>query len=367
MKIVTIIGARPQFVKAAVVSHALNSVRDCQEIIVHTGQHFDGNMSEIFFSELDIPAPRFNLCISQGSHGRQTGRMLEAIEKVLIREEPDMVLVYGDTNSTLAGALAAVKLHICVAHVEAGLRSFNHHMPEEINRVMTDHISDMLFAPSKSAVENLKSEGLADEKIHNVGDVMFDAAIKYGNMAEKKSRILDEFGLIQGNYVLATIHRAENTDDVKRLMIIFDAFCELSREIQIVLPLHPRTKKMLNRLGLMKKITSKLMVLEPVGFLDMILLEKNSCLVVTDSGGVQKEAFFYQVPCVTLRDETEWVELVGLGWNYLLPPHEPVKLIEGLKNALNAPLGNEDWPYGRGNAAEKIADLLGSHPILGSK
>lgn len=356
MKVVTVIGARPQFIKAAAVSRILR--KECEEILVHTGQHYDANLSDVFFEELEIPKPDYNLGVGSGSHGAQTGRMLEAIEQVLLKEKPDWVLVYGDTNSTLAGALAAVKLHIPVAHVEAGLRSFNRRMPEEINRVLTDHAADLLFAPTKTAVENLKNEGIPSNKIYLVGDVMYDAALFYGAKAEQKSVILKKLELDSGKYILATVHRAENTDDPARLKAIFEGLTNVSREIPVVLPLHPRTAKALDKINLLDKVKKEIKIIKPVGYLDMVMLEKNARLIVTDSGGVQKEAFFYRVPCVTLRDETEWVELVQLGWNRLVTPVSSNVVFEGILAIFNSPLGQEGQPYGDGRSAEHIMQCL---------
>lgn len=351
MKIVTVIGARPQFVKATVVSNALKR-RGIQELILHTGQHFDSNMSDVFFDELSISKPAFNLGIGGGSHGENTGRMVEGIEKVLMAEKPDWLLVYGDTDSTLAGALAAVKLHIPVAHVEAGLRSFNRHMPEEINRILTDHMASMLFAPTETATKHLVAEGIEGESVLNVGDVMFDAALFYGKKAEKRSQIFRKLGLEKGQYVLATIHRAENTDIPHRLQVIFDGMAKSGQKI--VLPLHPRTKARLISNGI--KLPDNILSIEPVGYLDMVMLEKYASRIVTDSGGVQKEAFFYQVPCITLRDETEWVELVEAGWNYLVPPLSSEAISIALTTDYS--IGKPIQPYGEGKAAELIAERL---------
>lgn len=358
MKIITIVGARPHFIKAAAVSRVLRATEGINEILVHTGQHYDTNMSDVFFEELEIPRPDYNLGIGSGTHGEQTGKMLEAIEKVLLEEEPDWVLVYGDTNSTLAGALAAVKLHIPVAHVEAGLRSFNRRMPEEINRVLTDHASDLLFAPTKTAVMNLRHEGITEERIKLVGDVMYDAALFYGKKAERQSQILNKLGLKPKEYILATVHRAENTDDPVRLRIIFDALCEIAGEIKVVLPLHPRTREALIKSGMYDKVASSICLTEPVGYLDMVMLEKNARLIATDSGGVQKEAFFYRVPCVTLREETEWVELVELGWNLVVPPFSVGGIADVVMSRLGSFKGVEENPYGEGHSAVKIVDYL---------
>lgn len=314
MKIVTIIGARPQFIKAAVISRAIRQrSEEIKELIVHTGQHFDSNMSDIFFEELDIPKPDFHLGVGGGTHGQNTGRMLEKIEEVLLQEKPDYVLVYGDTDSTLAGTLAAVKLHIPVAHVEAGLRSFNRKMPEEINRILTDHASDILFTPTSTAVKNLENEGVSVAKIKQVGDVMFDAALYYGAKVEQNSTLLDNLGITSKKYALVTLHRAENVDNKDRLSSIFDGLSKYAN--QIILPLHPRTKKMIQNFEI--SLPKNIKIIDPIGYLDMILLEKHADLIATDSGGVQKEAYFHKVPCITMRDQTEWIELVEHGVNIL--------------------------------------------------
>ncbi|MCI0642114.1 MAG: UDP-N-acetylglucosamine 2-epimerase (non-hydrolyzing) [Gemmataceae bacterium] len=360
MKIVTVIGARPQFIKAAVVSRLLKKQSGVEELLVHTGQHYDDNMSEVFFRELEIPAPAFHLGIGSGPHGQQTGRMLEAIEKVLVETKPDRVLVYGDTNSTLAGALAAVKLHIPIAHVEAGLRSFNRRMPEEINRIVTDHVSEWLFAPTDAAAANLRAEGRPEEAIHLVGDVMYDAAIDAGRRTGNE--ILEKLKLKPKSYLLTTIHRAENTDDPVRLHNILKAFHALNKEWQVVLPLHPRTRALLQKSPALANLAECLRVLEPVGYLDMVALEKNARLIATDSGGVQKEAFFQRVPCVTLRDETEWVELVELGWNRVVPPSSVAGILAAVKEALHdsqAKTPPSDL-YGGGKAGAAIVSVLAS-------
>lgn len=363
MKVVSVVGARPQFIKAAMVSRALRGTGRVREVIVHTGQHYDDNMSRLFFEELEIPQPDCNLGVGSASQGAQTGRMLEAIEQVLLKERPDWVVVYGDTNSTLAGALAAVKLHIPVAHVEAGLRSFNRRMPEEINRVLTDHASDLLFAPSVTAVDNLRHEGIPEECVHFVGDVMYDAALFYGAKAEARSLILERLGLQPKDYVLATVHRAENTDDPERLRAIFEGLAQVARSMRVVVPLHPRTGAALERAGLCDGVVDGLTLIDPVGYLDMVLLERHAAVIATDSGGVQKEAFFYRVPCVTLRSETEWVELVELGWNQVVPQLDPGKVATALRFASSPPcLAGQ--PYGNGEAAEQIARVLVSwNPI----
>ncbi len=359
LKIVTIVGARPQFIKAATVSRILRSHSNITEILVHTGQHYDQNMSEVFFDELEIPKPEYNLGIGSGNHGKQTGQMIEAIEQVLLSENPDWLLVYGDTNSTLAGAIAASKLHVPIAHVEAGLRSFDNQMPEEINRILTDRISTLLFAPTTIAINHLKSEGINDDSIYLVGDVMYDAAQYYQQKAEFLSNIINELNLQPKNYILTTIHRAENTDNSDILHNIFNALIKLSQEINIVLPLHPRTKKMLANLGLLDIVSSSLTIIEPVGYFDMIVLEKNAKLIATDSGGIQKEAYFYQVPCVTLRDRTEWSELVESNWNTLISTQSTSNIITQIQQALLKPVPSVNTLiYGNGTAANQIVDRL---------
>jgi UDP-GlcNAc3NAcA epimerase len=342
LKIITIVGARPQFVKAAVISRAFQQKSGIDEIIVHTGQHYDANMSDIFFSELQIPKPAYNLEVGSGSHGQQTGRMLELIEQVLIQEKPNMVLVYGDTNSTVAGSLAAAKLHVPVAHVEAGLRSFNRTMPEEINRIATDHISDYLFAPTQNAMNLLAAEGLAGKSFFT-GDVMFDSVIYY----LKKANEID-FKPPFADYYLATLHRQENTDNPGRLKEIFVAFSKLDKPI--VLPLHPRTKKMLGSI----QIDSNINIIEPVGYLEMLNLLNHSHRVLTDSGGLQKEAFILQKPCITLRDETEWIETLEDGWNHVVGTNTQL-IME--KSILPKPV-HQSSPFGDGRAGYKIVDLI---------
>jgi UDP-N-acetylglucosamine 2-epimerase len=314
LKVATVLGARPQFIKCAPVSRELRKI--ATEILIHTGQHYDENMSEVFFRELALPEPDYNLGVGSGPQGAQTGEMLKGIEVVLLREQPDYVLVYGDTNSTLAGALAAAKLHIPVAHVEAGLRSYNRMMPEEINRVLTDHLASLLFCPTETAVKNLAQESIT-KGVHLVGDVMYDALRQNTQIAERTSRILEHLQLQPKAYLLATVHRAENTDQPENLRSIFGAFVDLaaSREV-VVFPVHPRTRKQLAALGIAPP--AKLKMIDPVSYLDMLWLEKNAKAIMTDSGGVQKEARWLQVPCVTLREETEWVETVQAGWNILV-------------------------------------------------
>jgi UDP-GlcNAc3NAcA epimerase len=348
VKIVSIVGARPQFIKAAPVSRILR--RQYAEVLVHTGQHYDYNMSALFFEELDIPEPDYNLGIGSGPHGQQTGRMLEAIEQVLLHERPDWVLVFGDTNSTLAGALAAVKLHIPVAHVEAGLRSFNRRMPEEHNRVLADHMADLLLCPTQTAVDNLAREGIT-RGVHNVGDVMYDAVLHNIGIAEKRSNVLERLELQPKGYLLATVHRAENTDNRARLAGIVEAFGLLAEPI--VFPAHPRTRAALAAFGL--SLAPNVQVIEPVSYLDMLLLEKHACLILTDSGGVQKEAYFFSVPCVTLRDETEWVETVETGWNVVVgaDPQRIAAAVQGLRPVARPPL-----VFGDGRASERIGSLI---------
>lgn len=356
MKILTIVGARPQFIKAAAISRELANGQDHSEIIVHTGQHYDQNMSEVFFEELGIPEPGYNLEISGGRHGQMTGRMLEQIERVLLDENPDAVLIYGDTNSTLAGALAAAKLHIPVAHVEAGLRSFNMKMPEEINRILADRVSSWLFCPTDTAVMNLKNEGIT-KGVSNVGDVMYDVALYYRDKARHESNALDRFKLESGNYVLATCHRAENTDDSVRLKNICRGLSAIAEQLPVLLPLHPRTAKIINGFD-DKQILDGVTVVHPLSFLDMVALEQASRAIVTDSGGVQKEAYFYGVPCITMRDETEWVETVELGWNQIVGADEN-RIVEAFKAALEEKPDTAASPYGDGQAAKKIvAELL---------
>lgn len=360
-KIVTILGARPQFIKASAVSAALAAWPGLQELVVHTGQHFDANMSDVFFAELGMGKPAYHLDIHGGSHGDMTGRMLAAIEQLLLAERPDAVLVYGDTNSTLAGALAAVKLHIPVAHVEAGLRSFNMAMPEEVNRVLTDRISRWLFTPTEAAAAHLLREGAGPDAVAPVGDVMFDVALLHGARVDEFGGVLGKLyaqrGISPGGYCLATVHRAESTDDPARLGAIVDALAAFAPHLQVVLPLHPRTRAVLERLGKLDALARSVVLLDPLGYLDMVQLEKYAALVATDSGGVQKEAFFYRVPCVTLRDETEWTELVESGWNRLAPPRSAKAVLAALHAALGT-IGAPVAPYGAGDAAIRIVQRL---------
>jgi UDP-GlcNAc3NAcA epimerase len=356
VRIATVVGARPQFIKASAISRAISArSHELAELTVHTGQHFDANMSDVFFSELDIAPPSYNLEISGGNHGDMTGRMLGAIEKVLLEEQPDWVLVYGDTNSTLAGALAAAKLHIPVAHVEAGLRSFNIAMPEEINRKLTDHISTLLFCPTETAVANLAKEGLR-RRVHNVGDVMYDVALHMRGKARRLSTICERLGFSEKRYALATCHRAENTDDPVRFARIVEGIAQVARSLPVVFPLHPRTAKMLGQSGL--AALRGVSIIEPVGYVDMVALEQGARVILTDSGGVQKEAFFYGIPCVTMRDETEWVETVSLGRNVLVGASTE-RIVAAVRDAPNAATEpSVVSPYGNGRAAEAIVSHL---------
>jgi len=355
LKILTIIGARPQFIKAAAVSRLLRDEAD--EIILHTGQHYDENLSKVFFDELDIPTPQYNLGVGSGTHGVQTGEMLAKIEAVLIDTQPDWVIVYGDTNSTLAGALAAAKLHIKVAHIEAGLRSYNRLMPEEINRVLTDHISDFLFCPSNVAVENLANEGIT-EKVVIVGDVMANSLSYAAEKAEKQSGILEILGLEPGQYYLATVHRAENTDDPLRLENILDALTSLDKKV--VFPIHPRTKQAVENFRFQGYLSApNIELIDPLGYLDMVRLEASARKILTDSGGIQKEAYWLHVPCVTLRDETEWVETVQSGWNVLAGGNKETILEKVLHFKVPE---NHPELYGDGKAARKIIDCLVQYP-----
>jgi UDP-GlcNAc3NAcA epimerase len=356
-KIITILGARPQFIKASAVSDAIAKAGSLEEVVIHTGQHFDVNMSDVFFHELGMAKPAYQLDIHGGTHGAMTGRMLAEIERVLLVEKPDAVLVYGDTNSTLAGALAAVKLHIPVAHVEAGLRSFNMAMPEEVNRILTDRISHWLFAPTTVAAHHLVLEGVPAQQVHLVGDVMYDVALHHGARVSSDGGILHRLGLKAKNYLLATVHRAENTDHPERLAAIVDALEATAESMRVVWPMHPRTRAVLLQTGRLERVSRSVTLIDPIGYLDMVQLEKYAALIATDSGGVQKEAFFYGVPCVTLRDETEWVELVESGWNRLAPPVDAQSLVRVIKAALGS-RGYPVAPYGTGSAAQVIVDRL---------
>lgn len=356
MKLITIVGARPQFVKAAVVSRAivehnkLNSEEFIEENIIHTNQHYDENMSDIFFEEMHIPKPHYNLHVGGGLQGAMTGRMLEKIEAILIDEKPDYVLIYGDTNSTLAGALAAVKLHIPVVHVEAGLRSFNMMMPEEINRILSDRVAYLLLCPTQTAVKNLRAEGIT-KGIYCVGDVMYDAALYYSKIGKQTEKIKK---LAIGDYYLATVHRAENTDNINNLENILQALDKIAVDIPVILPLHPRTRKIIENNNL--KLTN-VTVIEPVGYFDILYLLNHAKAVLTDSGGMQKEAYFFQKPCFTMRNETEWVELVECGANVLVGA-DYNNILHSVINCNVSPECFKHALYGNGHSAEKIIDIL---------
>jgi len=371
MKIVTIVGARPQFIKAAAVTRAIHRAhqrkRRIKEVLVHTGQHYDTLMDKVFFDELNLPKPDYHLGAGSGSHGKQTGMMLERIERVLENEKPDVVMVYGDTNSTLAGALGAAKLNFPVAHVEAGLRSYNRTMPEEMNRILSDHLSTFLFCPTEQAVRNLLKEGIKDERarlVRNVGDVMYDSILYYSRLAEKKSTILQDLSLINPQsalrnpqYYLATLHRAENADHPKRLKSILAALDGIGRDHPVLLPLHPRTKKGMESLFTFTQF-KHIKFIEPVGYLDMLKLEKNAKAILTDSGGVQKEAYWLKIPCLTLRGETEWGETVKSGWNELVGT-ETKNIFKGINHLdKRRPSKKEEKIFGEGRAGEKIVQIL---------
>jgi len=380
MKIVTIVGARPQFIKAAAVRRALcafnqslkaRSRKQIREILVHTGQHYDYLMDRVFFEELKLPRPDYHLGAGSGSHAVQTAKMLEGVERVLEKERPEITLVYGDTNSTLAGALAAAKLSIPVAHVEAGLRSYRPSMPEEINRLVADHLAWVLFCPTAQAVRNLSKEGIRNSDktvVENVGDVMYDSILYYSKLAEKKSAILKNLNLLTPdasrltNYYLATLHRAENTDDPKRLKSILGGLVEIARDLPVVLPMHPRTKKMIGVHRLLKEVKG-IKLIDPVSYFDMIKLEKHAMMILTDSGGVQKEAYWFGVPCITLRDETEWGETIRSGWNMLAgtESHQIVKAVKRQKS--RRCLAGKTGLFGDGKAGEKIIRVL-AHYLL---
>jgi UDP-GlcNAc3NAcA epimerase len=357
VKICSIVGARPQFVKAGVVSRALRRIAGVEEVLIHTGQHYDANMSRVFFLDLQIPEPRYNLAVGSGSHAAQTARMLTGLEDILRAEAPDVVLIYGDTNSTLAGAITAAKMHLPIAHVEAGLRSFNRRMPEEINRVLADAVADTLFAPSESSRQQLLREGHDPSRIFVSGDVMFDAALLMRDVARDRSSILDTLGLQSKGYYLATVHRAENTDVEERLQAILEALEDISKVLPVVMPLHPRTRAAFDRSAPLERRPSNIRFCDPVGYTDMARLEMDAAAILTDSGGVQKEAFFYGVRCFVLRDETEWTELIDAGWNTLVSPEDSVRIVSKV-------LDPAPWtptpisPYGDGNAAESIATCL---------
>lgn len=350
MKIASIVGARPQFIKCAPVSRELRKAHE--EILIHTGQHYDHGMSEVFFEELAIPEPDYNLGIGSGTHGHQTGTMLGAIEDVLVKEEPDVILVYGDTNSTLAGALAAAKLHIPVAHVEAGLRSFDRRMPEEVNRVLTDHASDLLFCPTATAVSHLADEGVT-RGVHLVGDVMYDAMNHNRAVAEERSRILEDVGVSPGEYLAVTVHRPSNTDDRDNMAAIIGALGEAG--MPVVFPVHPRTRRFLGEYGLLERMPGNIRLTEPLGYLDMLHLMAHATKILTDSGGIQKEAYMLGVPCITLRENTEWVETVEAGWNVLVGAER-----ERIADAIHSfsPASQQVNLFGDGDACVRIGEIL---------
>jgi UDP-GlcNAc3NAcA epimerase len=378
MKIITIIGARPQIIKSAAISRAIRNhfSTEIKEIIVHTGQHYDENMSEVFFDELSIPRPDYNLNVGSGSHGVQTARMLEGIENIILTEKPDALVVYGDTNSTVAGGLAASKLHVPLVHIEAGLRSFNKKMPEEINRIMCDHVSTLLFSPTAKGIENLEQEGfnlsatapftIDHPKVYHCGDIMYDNSIYFSQVSDQNSKILAELG-IEGDFILSTIHRNNNTDEPDRLQAIFSALMEIAEKnkIPVVLPLHPRTKKMME-LNLTPELSAQLTssqyirIIPPVSFLDVIALEKNASFIVTDSGGVQKEAFFFEKPCIILRSETEWVEIVENG-NAILCDADKNRILNAYQKLANN--NNLTYPqlFGDGESAVFICQEIVKH------
>ena len=349
MRIASVVGARPQFIKAAPVSREIR--RHNEELLIHTGQHYDDLMSDVFFRVLDLPEPDYNLEVGSGTHARQTGEMLMRLEEVLVDEKPDAVLVYGDTNSTLSGALAAAKLHLPVCHVEAGLRSFNRRMPEELNRVVADHLSTLLFCPTETSVENLKKEGI-EKGVHLVGDVMYDVALASAQEARKRD-ILHRLGLAPKGYVLATVHRPASVDDRAPLASILRAFGECGEPV--VFPAHPRTRGRMREFGLDADVASNVRIIDPVDYFDFLALLIGSRKVATDSGGVQKEAYFFGVPCVTLRDETEWIETVEDGWNAVVGT-DTEDIVHALRNF--DPRGTKSKSFGDGHAAEKIAALL---------
>ena len=375
-KIITVIGARPQIIKAAAISRAIkNNFSDkILEVIVHTGQHYDENMSQIFFEELEIPFPNFNLNVGSGSHGEQTAKMLEGLENIYMQEKPDAVIVYGDTNSTIAGALAASKIHIPVIHIEAGLRSFNKAMPEEINRIACDHMSTLLFTPSETGHRNLLNEGIKNDqkeaasidnpKIYLCGDIMYDNSLYFSAMSEQKSKILKELEITTDGFILCTIHRDTNTDDTANLNAIFRALLRIQKtsNLKIVLPLHPRTKEKLNSHldeNLLTEINQNknFKIIPPLGFLDIISLEKNARLIITDSGGLQKEAFFFQKPCVILREQTEWIEIVENG-NALIAGANELKIISSVETLIKRTDFTYPNLYGDGNAANFICKKI---------
>ena len=380
MKIVTIVGARPQFIKAAAVSRSIQAFnrrvlqggigKRLREILVHTGQHYDYLMDRVFFEELRLPKPDYHLGVGSGSHAIQTGRMLERIETVLNKEKPAIVVVYGDTNSTLAGALAAAKLHIPIAHVEAGLRSYKRNMPEEVNRLLADHLSTLLFSPTVQSVRNLSKEGIRNGDktvVKNVGDVMYDSVLYYAQLAEKRSTILEDLNLVNlqsaicnPQYYLATLHRAENTDDPKKLKSILRALAEIAKDCYVVLPVHPRTKKMIKAHHLLREV-KEIQLTDPLSYFDMLALERHAKAILTDSGGVQKEAYWFRVPCLTLRKETEWVETIRGGWNVLVGTETSRIVKEVERRKWKKPSRRGRGIFGDGKASEKIVQIIAKY------
>ncbi len=379
IKIISIVGARPQFIKIAPFCIAAEKNNNVKHLIVHTGQHYDYNMSSLFFKELGIPKPNYHLNIGSGSHGNQTGQMVQTIEKILIKEKPDWVLVFGDTNSTLAGALAAAKLHISVAHVEAGLRSFNKKMPEEINRILTDHCSNILFCPTENAINNLRNEGFknilfngrlikqistnktfTENIVLNTGDIMLDVLVLALKIAASNSTILNKLKLVPKKYVLLTVHRAENTESVRTIKLILETLLPFSKKIPVVFPVHPRTMKIFKKLCLTSYSNSQIQFIDPVSYFDMIMLEKNALKILTDSGGVQKEAFWLKTPCITLREQTEWIETVKSGWNVLVGVNK-----KNILKELSKPIRThhpkatpKNHSFGKGKTAELILETM---------
>lgn len=353
-KIITILGARPQFVKAAVLSRIISKYGEIEEVIVHTGQHYDQNMSDLFFEEMQIPNPKYNLEVNGLNHGAMTGQMLSKIENLLLDEQPDLVVVYGDTNSTIAGALAARKLHIKIAHIEAGLRSFNMNMPEEINRILTDRISDLLLCPTDFAMDNLNNEGFSSMpiKIVKCGDIMKDAVQYYGGMSAQKSSIIEDLGLHSNEFVLATIHRQENTDDLEKLTQLFESLEEIHKQKKVIFPVHPRTKAILEK----NHLRYNIIMIPPIGYFDMLELLKYCDLVITDSGGLQKEAFFNKKHCIIVRDETEWVELVSNGFA-IIAGSDKEKIIKAFENFQKSSANFDVQLYGE-NVGERIYNEL---------
>jgi UDP-GlcNAc3NAcA epimerase len=358
LRLATVLGARPQFIKASALSHAIAADSDVQETIIHTGQHYDSSMSGIFFEQLEIPHPAYNLGVSGGGHGAMTGRQLEGIEDILVAERPDCVVVYGDTNSTLAAALAAAKLHVPVAHIEAGLRSFNKRMPEEVNRILTDHVSAFLFAPSQASVAHLAREGIDHAGVHCAGDIMCDVARIFGPKAQDVSNTVEDLGLTAKGFVLATIHRQENTDDPARLLQLFEALRKQAEIMPVVLPLHPRTRKALAAEGKLDSATRGLIVLDPIPFFDITRLLTEAALVMTDSGGMQKEAFYHGTRSVILREETEWVELLELNRAVIPESLTPDAILKAAQDILELEGNDGTNPYGDGHAAQHILEAL---------